>query len=77
MKVKVIVHGHAREYFPDLSEKFEYEFAPGDRASDMLTEEGIKKELIKRAAADDEPVPFSHELCRDETIILLTPMAGG
>lgn len=77
MKVKVVVHGHAREYFPDPREEFEYEFAPGERVSDMLTAKGIKKELIMRVVAGGVSVPLSYELCNGETIILLTPMAGG
>lgn len=77
MKVKVVVHGHAREYFPDPREEFEYAFAPGERVSDMLAAKGIKRELIMRVVADGVSVPLSYGLCDGETIILLTPMAGG
>lgn len=77
VKVKVVVHGHAREYFPDPREEFEYEFTPGERVADMLAAKGIKKELIMRVVAEGASVPLSHELCKGETIILLTPMAGG
>jgi molybdopterin converting factor small subunit len=77
LKVRVIVHGHAREYFPDPREEFDFEFAPGDTVADMLATLGIRTELVMRVVAGDGPASKSHALADGETIILFTPVAGG
>ena len=46
MDVRVIVHGHALEYFPDPREEFDFEFEPGDTVADMLARLGIQTELV-------------------------------
>lgn len=77
MKVRVIVHGHAREYFPDPREEFDFEFEPGETVSDMLTKLRIPTELVMRVVAGDGTASKSHALADGETIILFTPVAGG
>jgi len=77
LNVRVIVHGHALEYFPDPREEFDFEFEPGDTVADMLARLGIKTELVMRVVAAGRPATKSHVLVDGETIILFTPVAGG
>jgi len=77
LNVRVIVHGHAREYFPDPREEFDFEFEPGDTVADMLAKLGIQTELVMRVVAAGMPATKSHVFADGETIILFTPVAGG
>jgi molybdopterin converting factor small subunit len=76
-KVDVIVHGHAREYFPDKRERFDYAFEDGDTVAAMLRALGIKPELVMRVVVKGRTVGKQHVLADGETIVLLTPVAGG
>ncbi|MGB4338910.1 MAG: MoaD/ThiS family protein [Bacillota bacterium] len=77
MKVKVIVHGHAVEYFPDKREQFDYTFEEGQTVQGMLGELGIIPELVMKIVADGKPVTKGYVLRDGETLVLLTPVAGG
>ncbi len=77
MNVRVIVHGHALEYFPDPREELDFEFEPGDTVVNMLARLGIQTELVMRVVAAGKPATKSHVLVDGETIILFTPVAGG
>lgn len=77
MKVKVVVHGHAREFFGDTREQFDYVFRDGETVADMLDALKIIPELVMRVVADGKAVRKNHILVDGETVILLTPVAGG
>lgn len=77
MRVDVIVHGHAREYFPDTRERFEYSFEDGDTVAGMLHTLGIKPELVMRVVVRGKSVGKGHVLADGDSIVLLTPVAGG
>lgn len=76
-KVDVIVHGHAREYFPDKRERFDYAFEDGETVAGMLNTLGIKPELVMRVVVKGRSVGKQHVLADGETLVLLTPVAGG
>lgn len=77
MQVVVKVRGHAREFFPDQREEYEYQFNPGERVSDMLASLGIKTELVMRVIVRSAVVPKSYILQDGDVITLITPVAGG
>ncbi|MCR4426695.1 MAG: MoaD/ThiS family protein [Firmicutes bacterium] len=77
MRVTVRVRGHAREFFPDQREEYDYEFSEGQTVSDMLAALGIKSELVMRVVVDGAVAPKSHVLRDGEVVTLLTPVSGG
>jgi sulfur carrier protein ThiS len=78
MRISIKVMGHAAEYYPaDKRTAWTYEGQEGESIKDMLSNSGIKSELVMNVACKGRVIPKDSRLEDGMELILFTPVSGG
>ncbi|MCL4426217.1 MAG: MoaD/ThiS family protein [Firmicutes bacterium] len=77
MAVKVIVHGHSAEFFPEKKDTFFFEADGQTSIGKFLDDLGVKRELIMNVLVNGKRRGKEYVPQEGDEIILVSPLAGG
>lgn len=77
MRVKVVLAGHLREFFPGLAEGKELVLEQPATVAEVLAEIGVAAELPSAVIVNRQRVDRNYVLADGDELLLLSPMAGG
>lgn len=77
MRVSVQLTGHLVEFFPELRQAVSVELLDAVTVADLLAAVKVPVELPSVVSVNQERVSLDHVLADGDTVLLISPLAGG